>query len=327
MFCSRCGAENADDAAFCSGCGNSLSAQAPPPTPEPTQVKMGKIRKCPACGTSVNAFDTACSACRHEFSDIEASRTIQSLYEKLQAVDYAADANDNDFVASRRAAIIRDYPIPNSRDELLELLYFIQPKLTDLSYDDPNYNDWSVKFSEVLMRAKSAYKNDSKKLVEIAEIEERGQLTKVGQSKKILKAAGGFAGGTGRVLATGMQFKNMLKIGIVAVALSFVALLVWAKRDADRRESVFCSTDKTYDGMMKDYALNMNNEMDRIDGIIENAKKMAADRKSADAIDSIESSEYKPCHVGWGEDYEKKAEEKFNKRKAVGLAKIKSMIR
>ena len=327
MFCSRCGAENSDDAAFCSGCGNSLSAQAAPPTPEPTQVKVGKIRKCPACGASVNAFETACSACRHEFSGLEASRTIQALFKEIQDIEILYAVSDPAEIARQKSALIRGYPIPNSRDELLELLYFIQPKLTDVSYDDPNYNDWSVKFSEVVLRAKAAYKNDSKKLAEIQEIEDRGKLTKIGYSKKGVKLAGNAAGqglkGVGLIFDYGMKnpIKSFIIIMIVLTVSFCNALHDSAVADQKSNDAKpLCDASKGLENLYDDAAQNARNEADRLDKAIANARILIKQGRRQDAKDLISDIDYKRCTSSY--TTEDDAEAKFKSRKRAFLSAL-----
>lgn len=63
MFCPRCGTANADDAAFCSSCGNNLKASTSSPaggpyTPPP-EFSLGPIPSGPANFTMANAFTNA----------------------------------------------------------------------------------------------------------------------------------------------------------------------------------------------------------------------------------------------------------------------------
>ncbi len=174
MFCSKCGNKNSDNAEFCTGCGTQISTN----IKESNSSKFGNLRKCPACNAPVSAFSTTCTDCGHEFSGIEASKTIKALYEALDSIGKEresiqlsgiltslASLEDKDkyrdnVIQKRCAAVIRDFPIPNSRDELLELIHFIHPKVTEEARNSPNYDDWKMKFGEVLTRAKTAFKND-----------------------------------------------------------------------------------------------------------------------------------------------------------------------
>lgn len=54
--------------------------------PKPTG-KHGNVRKCPHCGAPVSGFQSSCSECGHEFSNIEAVKSANVLFEKLQALE------------------------------------------------------------------------------------------------------------------------------------------------------------------------------------------------------------------------------------------------
>lgn len=183
MFCVECGGENANDAKFCSKCGKSLTNQDSPrvqPAPAVAQ-KQGIVKKCPSCGAALGAFATSCTDCGHELSDIEASRTIKALFEKFEAIEKETEADGArnskrriQSIQNKRAAAIRDFPVPNAREELQQLIYFIQPKIVESAKAesaDPNIDDWKVKFAEVLGRARNAYKSDPKMLSELDGIE------------------------------------------------------------------------------------------------------------------------------------------------------------
>ena len=49
--------------------------------------KHGEVRKCPACGAMVSAFSTRCSECGFEFNNVEANKSANTLFEKLQALE------------------------------------------------------------------------------------------------------------------------------------------------------------------------------------------------------------------------------------------------
>jgi hypothetical protein len=145
---------------------------------EPSIVqKRGNINKCPNCGAPLGAFVSICESCGHEITDIAANRTITALVERFDAIEREADEKQlsgrrrEQTILEKRARVIRDYPIPNSREDLQQLLYFIQPKLVESVKPDPNVEDWRAKFTEVLNRAKNAYKNDSSALAEFDRIE------------------------------------------------------------------------------------------------------------------------------------------------------------
>jgi len=143
----------------------------------PAVQKKGSINKCPSCGAALGAFVSSCESCGHEFTDVAANRSITTLVSRLEEIERDADEKGlsgksrQQAVLERRARLIRDFPIPNSREDLQQLLYFIQPKIADSVKPDPNIEDWRVKFTEVMNRAKYAYKNEASTLAEFERIE------------------------------------------------------------------------------------------------------------------------------------------------------------
>ena len=53
--------------------------------------KEGDLKKCPSCGAPVESFNTKCAGCGHEFRGTEASKTISSLFEKLESIERERD--------------------------------------------------------------------------------------------------------------------------------------------------------------------------------------------------------------------------------------------
>jgi hypothetical protein len=143
----------------------------------PAQQKKGSIHKCPSCGASLGAFVSSCPACGHEFLDVDANRSITALAERFEEIERDIDAlgykgkRREQAIIEKKARVIRDFPVPNSRDDLQQLIYYIQPKIVASVKPDPNVEDWRAKFIEVITRAKNAYKNDAVALAEFAQIE------------------------------------------------------------------------------------------------------------------------------------------------------------
>ncbi len=139
--------------------------------------KQGVINKCPACGGQLKAFATRCDLCGHELAGVGASRAVTDLVQKFSDLEGSLAASglsgkklETELIA-RRARLIRDFPIPNAREDLQSLIYFIHPKIQDNIKPDPNAEDWRVKFKEVLNLAKNAYKSDAKTRQEFEDIE------------------------------------------------------------------------------------------------------------------------------------------------------------
>ena len=158
--------------------------------------KAGFIKNCPSCGATVEAFVTKCSQCGIEYRGIEASKTISTLFEKLDSIEKERDTiklegligflgglseaskqlQIDEIITRKKAALIRNFPIPNTREELLEMLHFIHPKINNKASFDNNFNDWKARFNELIGRAKFAYKTDKSMLAELQYFESTAKL-------------------------------------------------------------------------------------------------------------------------------------------------------
>ena len=103
----------------------------------PKSNKYGDVRKCPACGAMVESFQTKCPECGYEFTNIEANSTTKKLLKALEEVDEQVSSNEGmvgsvlrgaasvfgaDSLTARKVQIIRTFPIPNTKEDLLEML-------------------------------------------------------------------------------------------------------------------------------------------------------------------------------------------------------------
>jgi hypothetical protein len=149
----------------------------------PVNQKQGSINKCPHCGDSLAAFSTVCKSCGHELVNIDVNRSLNALVQRLEAIELDIEAKGlveksrQKAICEKKAQVIRDFPIPNSREDLQQLLYYIQPKLVYSVKPDPNVEDWRAKFTEVLNRAKKAYRDDTRTLQEFEKLEQSLQTT------------------------------------------------------------------------------------------------------------------------------------------------------
>lgn len=167
----------------------------PSGTSAPQSNKFGNIKKCPACGALVGAFKTVCPECDFEFSDVEANKSIIELTKQINLVreeceqkekngDYKDGKNDFELTVSERKEkdiakkvnnVILNFPVPNSRDDIIELLQFIQPKVQNRYSFDKNALAWRQKYIEIINRAKISYANDDKMMSQIKILEENSK--------------------------------------------------------------------------------------------------------------------------------------------------------
>lgn len=146
-----------------------------PPTPRTN--KYGEIKKCPACGAVIQSFTTKCPECGFEFSHIEANHSIQTLFQMLNDIDISAKWYDNS--TSKKITLIQNFPIPTTKEDILEFLSMSVPQskftfLDRMKHASSNSKEermakaWRAKSEQVIMKAKFSINEDKNTLAEIA---------------------------------------------------------------------------------------------------------------------------------------------------------------
>lgn len=166
------------------------------PAQAPVQPKKVKeVRKCPACGAIVESFTTRCPECGYEFRNVEANGGIRRLFEMLNEVettsredatglldglgrtyaDLFAQSFGGTKATRRKKAIIQNFPIPNTKEDILEFLALALPLAKKPGVFDQDmekremYPTWKAKCEQIIMKARFSMKNDPKTLAEINE--------------------------------------------------------------------------------------------------------------------------------------------------------------
>ena len=161
----------------------------------PQSNKFGDIKKCPACGAMIQSFTTKCPDCGYEFRNVEANCSIQRLFEMLNEVeansredakglfgamgrmqaDSVARAFGGTKDTRKKKAIIQNFPIPNTKDDILEFLTLALPLAKKPGFFDQDlekrdmYPVWRDKCEQIIMKARFSMKDDPKTLAEINE--------------------------------------------------------------------------------------------------------------------------------------------------------------
>lgn len=128
MFCTKCGTELPENAKFCARCGAPVDG-----TPnEIPRSSPQKESKCPNCGEALPPFAAVCPSCGHELREVSACASVRSLSDsidelerrKISALEDDVDSSKAKRIAkacdARIASLIRTYPIPNTREDILE---------------------------------------------------------------------------------------------------------------------------------------------------------------------------------------------------------------
>lgn len=152
------------------------------------KVNKNQIDKCPACGALRPAFAATCPECGYEFRDSK-SHVVSDLSNKLEEILKVAETKDwadhsfggafdnpgyqdthrNKWVVSQQREIIDNFPIPHTKEDVLELLYFIHPKV--IGERNRLTSIWIKKEVEIINRAKQIFANNDQTLQTILTVE------------------------------------------------------------------------------------------------------------------------------------------------------------
>ena len=176
--------------------------------PVSKSIKFGDTKKCPSCGAPVESFNTKCSDCGHEFRNTEAAFTVQKLNDELMKIeevvrkDYFDNKRDRSVIpkgglireekvmmkppsqvdleseaacADRKLSFISTFPIPNSKEDILEILAIGIPEAKrKLGFWEKTQQSkgkmkkaWLAKCEQIIIKARFSMKDDKKTLEEI----------------------------------------------------------------------------------------------------------------------------------------------------------------
>ena len=170
-YCSRCGSLLMDDARFCSSCGASVVPAAVMEDSEQSGRVFMETHKCPSCGEPLGSFVAICPACGYELRSAPVSSAIQQFASKLRSISSS----------SERARFIQEYPVPNTREDLLEFLMTASSSMCN-SHEGEELDAWRQKYEQCYQKAKLTL-GDGKELAEFDEL--RQDTTKRMQQEEI----------------------------------------------------------------------------------------------------------------------------------------------
>lgn len=179
-FCSNCGYRLENDAQYCSKCGKAVGVAV---SAKPDEKNI----HCPCCGRLLSAIEVTCP-CGYEIQGKEASYTIQEFLRKLDEIDKQKDSKWREFArylnnsvsvrAERKAEFIRNYAVPNTKEDILEFLLLALPNIDNqilqkrilfvMRANQPEFKSrkiiaqaWLAKFEQVYQKARIVFGNDA----------------------------------------------------------------------------------------------------------------------------------------------------------------------
>lgn len=153
-FCTNCGQQVADGAKFCANCGTPTMQNNA--NTERKTVFDGEIHKCPHCGEVLKAFETICPTCKFEIRGAKGSNAVKDLAEKLE----------NASSEKQRIIIIKNFPIPNTKEDIFEFMLLASSNF-DASYYATHLHEedisdaWLTKIEQCYQKAKLAFGSHS----------------------------------------------------------------------------------------------------------------------------------------------------------------------
>ena len=151
------------------------SAPAPAPAPKPNS-KHGELRKCPNCGAVVESGSPTCADCGYAFAGLEANSSIQKLAAQINKVEEQYNSSGNPLSFSGIAAssgmdartkklnsIINNFPVPTTREDLLEFILFLKPKTDKWKASSGDIHlvpSYKRKYNECIEKAKLFFPDD-----------------------------------------------------------------------------------------------------------------------------------------------------------------------
>lgn len=162
----------------------------PPPTEKPKSNKEGDAKKCPSCGAPVQSFATKCSDCGHEFRNVDSSNSIRELFQKMNEIQAKKseeassikgmfiDTLSGDKTTALKRELLKSFPIPNTREDILEFLALAIPNCKKPSFWKRNASwesleryemapIWQSKCEQIIIKARFSMKEDKSTLSEI----------------------------------------------------------------------------------------------------------------------------------------------------------------
>ena len=152
------------------------------------QESAGNIIKCPQCKADIPSFTTKCEFCGHEFRNLESSNSIKLFFEKLENLENTRESNGvlgsfakfyglgDSKLKSQKVELILSFPIPNSKEDILEFLALSVPRSkapsmwgggVDIQEKKETAKAFFQKCEQIVMKAGFSFKNDPTTLDEI----------------------------------------------------------------------------------------------------------------------------------------------------------------
>lgn len=111
-----------------------------------------KVRKCPNCGEILNIFDSKCSTCGYEISEIENSNSMKRFQEELAKFEYIKEKSLKDILLGsddgiridydKKCEFIRNYIVPRTKEDSIEFAILAKSNIEIKLYHKTLFNQY-----------------------------------------------------------------------------------------------------------------------------------------------------------------------------------------
>ena len=138
-FCIKCGHALAEGAHFCGNCGVAIG-EAHTESEQRKSVYDGELHKCPNCAEMLNSFMSSCPSCGYELRGSKSKSRVDELATKLELAESA----------EQKISIIRNFYIPNTKEDIYEFVILATSNMNSYDYD---YEAWEAKLQQAYQKA------------------------------------------------------------------------------------------------------------------------------------------------------------------------------
>ena len=150
----------------------------PMPPQNLVSQKIGNVLKCPKCGADVVGGSAICEECGYIFSNVSANRSAEKLQEKLDDINRRQEERAKSpigglltaimgttDISKHKMDIISNFPVPNTRTDLLEFLTMVQHRANSTGprnvglLEDLSYAYWLL-YTNCINKARISFLND-----------------------------------------------------------------------------------------------------------------------------------------------------------------------
>lgn len=154
-------------------------------------TKFGDLQKCPNCGAVRESGTARCSECGYAYVNINANISVQRLSEKIMQIEseYTQDGGFVSFFVKTMSAghdtrtkricnAITTFPVPSSKDDLIEFILFTKTKkkwnkATDDLSQRAIARAYEQKYNELVEKARIFFSDDAQ-IMELIKEEKKG---------------------------------------------------------------------------------------------------------------------------------------------------------